>query len=235
MNYRLSCVVLLLTYYAVPLYGIEEESIFENINHEGFTCSPIFDLLLKTGKGRANLLMIRLGELTKENSFCGILKHIGKPDIRVVGSGSLYNHRSELVAYFSDRDITQSNVRLRIFTAGIGALEDAFIRTGSMMSQPAKAALEKTRVHDLFLLKSILEEDNFFYIQDAKPYTLPEELSATHTDWPPLSCITDVQATSAYTVITDALKTRKERGVDLHDISNYQETWSFEVLPSSLE
>ncbi len=80
------------------------------------------------------------------------------------------------------------------------------------MSDTAVENLERTRIHDLFLLANILEHERVAESEDV--YSLTEILYATHQQWPPENRAVSVHPTSAYTVVKAALAVRKANKID---------------------
>ncbi len=207
------------------------KDMFSEIERDGFTDDYLTNMLVETQWGRLFLIRKRADEILRENMFAydHVNRRVNSDDVRLVVNS--YNRTYDVNIYTSKRGVSFDNLIhfLRTFTAGIGALEDVFIHTGNNMAKTIKQNMEKTRVCDLYLLRTALENDNMPDINGADPDSLPELLYATHANWPPLSCKNDVHPKSAYTVVKEALAKRKAQKVDDIDMSNYSEKWSVEI------
>lgn len=99
------------------------------------------------------------------------------------------------------------------------------------LSKEAVQAIEQMRVHDLYLVSQIVQED--YLPQDAcDPYLLPEILYQSHVLWPPKNYETWVHPDSGSTVIKRALAIRKNKKIDDVNLSDF--VWEFNVARYSI-
>ncbi len=204
---------LLITLILAPfwLYSSETSStqdIFDRFKTGPFGL-PITDRLFESPEGQNFLLGIRASETLKSNLVC----QVKKDSVCVTGS-ILYSDQSPSVIYESKIKafVPGTNSTIQLLTTGIALVEDCLVAYNNPMPDASVNGLELTRVHDLFLLKKILEHLRVRWSVDV--YSLPEILYATHQQWPPENLAVSVHPTSAYTVVKAALAVRKANKID---------------------
>ena len=105
---------------------------------------------------------------------------------------------------------------------GIAAIEKCIVENFDL-DLDKKSSFEYTRLHDLYLLKTILEEDNTSVVRKVDVGTLPNYFSQLYHYWPPLNAKNNVFSISAYQVITEALKKRVENRTDEQNEEDLEE------------
>lgn len=208
--------------------------IFEQFEH-GLFVDSMLDFLIKTKRGRFFLLQFRVAEIDREMTAGETVSNTFKcSNFTYTASSSLYESLVDRVVHnffqFKTKRVYPSNNKVKILIAGIAALETALIEQVSGLSIPHQQLLEKSRVHDLYLAKLTLENDNNKGIEIAEPYSLPEILASTHQQWPPEHCKDCVHPTSAYTVIKEALEQRKAKNIDAYNDDGVVEQFSCKLI-----
>jgi len=216
------------------------KNIFEKFAHkkelDKFN-EPVNEFFLLSKKGRMVLMMNRVAETNKEDAASQLSMQLSKSLVVHVGTSLHYNSTVTNVFYSPKAKFPPrvSENFLQSFVAGIAALEHCMIENAKLTAS-AKKLFEHTRIWDLYILKAILENDNNQCITEAKPYSLTEILAATHAKWPPRDCAAEViHPTSAFLIVQEALKHRKEHNIDALDDNASMENWSFKTLPAAKE
>jgi len=237
----LTCLIAQTGIHAAQASPTEEKSqeeaqpkhIFEKFAHKkGFdeSTESVNEFFVISKKGRGVQLENRIAEHFKEVAASQMFEIL--TNTACVSSSLHYNHELATCFYnpkekFYPRISTNP---LRTFVAGIAALEHCMIEN-TKLAASYKKLFEHTRICDLYILKAILENDNSRAITEAKPDSLPEILAATHAKWPPRDCAAEViHPTSAFLVVQEALKHRKEHNIDALDDDAYLENWGFRIL-----
>lgn len=163
----------------------------------------VFKVLVAYPSGRQYLLVIRSGEISKEE---GISSYIG---VRYITTSNLYTNSHQTIFYKPIKDFLYSDTSsLHILTRGIAHIERFLSQ--ETPSKKVTEDIENTRGNDLFLLKNILENDtNSPIVTNINLNNLLDVLEHTHTDWPPKKLSSWVDKRSGYSVVKLALEMRK--------------------------
>lgn len=181
-----------------------------------------YDLLFNHSKqGRVMIVTERVGEMMPVMA----VNSVAVQGINMITSSIVYSTNQVVVFYSGQKkEPCFTNNRLKIFAAGIAAMEAALIKHQQFSFASVKE-FEKTRVYDLFLLKKILENDNGFLVTDADPYSLPKLFIETDQQWPPEKYSAALHPTSGFAVVSAALEKRKQNNIDSIDETSFVEDW----------
>jgi hypothetical protein len=177
--------------------------------------------------GRLALLQRRVGEIEGvrlANEMLGL----HSSDKAVVQSTTLYSSRpAQYVFHTEVNPLLQGQLDyLNIVASYIALTELALLDLTSKNNSLSHliSAFEQMRVHDLFLLKTIIEKDSL-PAQTKNIQQVPAVAAQTHYVWQAASVNKLVHATSAYSVLKDALTMRNELNVDATNGDYY--LWTF--------
>lgn len=183
----------------------------------------IENFLIKTVSGREFLVKNRAIVRGVECATSMLIKgceHVVAPLYNPDGKTTLCQ-----IIYTPKKPTSHKTNNLCAIASKIVAIEKVLIENDDLSSLDQKA-FESTRVDYLYLLTTILKQDNSPYVKAADPYSLPELFEKTHASWPPQKYHSIVHPASGYEVIKEALEHRKAHKIDDIDMSQYTENWN---------
>lgn len=212
------------SYYGLLVFSCSLLSAMENFQDTldqfsaGLFIDKKYNLPIDSHSGRLLLLCARTEGIIREKCIKNIIA-INKPNIAdnalvYVFSSYLYDDKVCYVSYKTKTPDPNENQQLRIFAQAIAKIERGLIEIKDL-TPFEKELLEKTRRHDLYLLKKILELHNNSDIQASQPYTLADFFIANHGQWPPSHDDTKIfNPLSGLTVVQAALENRQKSKID---------------------
>lgn len=207
----------------------QEKHIFDQFKDGRFDFDDYVNHRMTHDLGRLSILQHRVGEILSVYSLNEVLHPEQKKNI--LQTSNVYN-KTKYTYVFSTNNLNSSTEHdyLRIFASYIKFTEQSLHELNGL-SNEAVQVIEQMRVHDLYLVSQIVQED--FLPQDASdPYLLPEILYQSHVLWPPKKYEKWVHPDSGSTVIKRALAIRKNKKIDELDLSDF--VWEFNVARYSI-